>query len=259
MIGGFIITGNTPKKVLIRGMGPVLANFGISNFLADPVLELRGSGGGLITSNDNWKDSQRTEIQATGLAPGDDREAAILTTLTPGAYTALLTGKGGTVGVGAVELYDLNTGGDSQFGNISTRGLVQTGNNVLIAGFILGNSTANEHVAVRGLGPSLSQFGLSNVLADPTLELRDSNGALLIANDDWETDPVSAAAIVANNLAPSNPKESAIYTSLPPGAFTAVLAGKNGGIGIGTVEVYNLKLRTLRYFLDLAHTDSTSS
>jgi hypothetical protein len=143
--------------------------------------------------------------------------------------------------VGVVEFYDLSQAADSRFGNISTRGLVQTGNNVLIAGFILGSGTANEHVAVRGLGPSLSQFGLNNVLADPTLELRDSNGATLITNDDWQTDPVSAAGLIANNLAPSNPKESAIYTSLPPGAFTAILAGKNGGIGIATVEVYNLK------------------
>ena len=241
MIGGFIITGNTPKKIVLRGMGPVLAGFGITDFLADPFLELRSSSGVLLQSNDNWKDTQRTEIEATGLQPGDDRESAIVTTLAPGAYTALLTGKNGTTGVGVVELYDANTGTDSHFGNISTRGFVQSGNNTLIAGFILGGSNANDHVAIRGIGPSLSQFGLSNVLVDPTLELHDGNGATLITNDDWQTDPVSAAALVANNLAPSNPKESAIYTSLPPGAFTAILAGKSGGIGIGLVEVYNLK------------------
>jgi hypothetical protein len=241
MIGGFIVTGNTPMTVVLRGMGPVLAGFGITDFLADPFLELRGSNGLLIKSNDNWKDTQRTEIEATGLQPGDDRESAIVATLAPGAYTALLTGKNGTTGIGVVELFDASGGTGSRLGNISTRGFVQTGNNVLIAGFTFGGSTANGHVAIRGLGPSLSQFGLNPVLADPTLELHDSNGATLITNDDWESDPVSAAALIGANLAPSNSKESGIYTSLPPGAFTAILAGKNGGVGIGLVEVYSLQ------------------
>jgi hypothetical protein len=126
-------------------------------------------------------------------------------------------------------------------GNLSTRGFVQGGNNVLIAGFILGANTGNDRIAIRGVGPSLSQFGLNPVLADPTLELHDSNGATLITNDDWESDPVSAANLILFNLAPGNPKESGIFTSLPPGTFTAILAGKNGGTGIGIVEVYNLK------------------
>jgi hypothetical protein len=242
MIGGFIITGNTPKKIAVRGMGPALASFGITDFLADPVLELRASGGALLQTNDNWKDSQQAEIQALGLAPNDNREAVMVTTLNPGSYTALLTGKGGSTGVGLVEIYDVNPGTDSQLGNLSTRGFVQGGNNVLIAGFILGGGgTANDRIAIRGLGPSLSQFGLSPVLADPTLELHDANGATLITNDDWATDTVSAANLVLFGLAPSDPKEAAIFTSLPPGTFTAILAGKNGGTGIGTVEVYNLK------------------
>ena len=242
MIAGFIITGNVPKKVAIRGMGPVLGNFGITNFLADPFLELRSSSGALLQSNDDWKDSQQAEIQSIGLAPGDNREAVIVTTLTPGSYTALLTGKGGTSGVGLVEVYDVNPGVDSQLSNISTRGFVQGGNNVLIAGFILGGgNTGNDRVAIRGLGPSLSQFGLSPVLADPILELHDNNGATLITNDDWASDAASAANLILFNLAPSDPKEAAIFTSLPPGTFTAILAGKNGGTGIGTVEIYNLK------------------
>ena len=242
MIGGFIITGNTPKKIAVRGMGPALASFGITDFLADPFLELRSSSGALLQSNDNWKDSQQAEIQALGLAPNDNREAVIVTTLNPGSYTALLTGKGGTTGVGLVEIYDTNPATDSQLGNISTRGFVQGGNNVLIAGFILGGAgTGNDRIAIRGLGPSLSQFGLNPVLADPTLELHDANGATLITNDDWATDAVSAANLVIFGLAPSDPKEAAIFTSLAPGTFTAILAGKNGGIGIGTVEVYNLK------------------
>lgn len=242
MIGGFVITGNTPKKVVIRGMGPFLASFGVTNFLADPFLELRGSGGGLIAANDNWKDSQQAEIQALGLAPNDNREAVIVTTLTPGTYTALLTGKNGTTGVGLLEVYDVNPGSDSELANLSTRAFVQGGNSVLIAGFILGgNNTGSDRVAIRGLGPSLAQFGLNPVLADPTLELHDANGATLITNDDWATDPISAANLIANNLQPSNPKEAGIFTSLPPGTFTAILAGKNGGSGIGIVEVYNLK------------------
>jgi hypothetical protein len=240
MIGGFIITGNVPKKVAIRGMGPALASFGITDFLADPFLELRSSSGAVLQANDNWKDSQQAEIQALGLAPNDNREAVIVTTLTPGSYTALLTGKGGTTGVGLVEIYDVNPGADSQLSNLSTRGFVQGANSVLIAGFILGTNTGNDRTAIRGLGPSLSQFGLNPVLADPTLELHDANGATLITNDDWATDP-GAANLILFNLAPSNPKEAGIFTTLPPGTFTAILAGKGGGTGIGIVEVYNLK------------------
>jgi hypothetical protein len=242
MIGGFIISGSTPKKVVVRGMGPLLASFGITDFLKDPYLELRSSSNVLLQFNDNWKDSQQAEIQSLGLAPNDDREAVIVTTLAPGTYTALLTGKNGTTGVGLVEVYDVNPTVDSQLGNLSTRGFVQGGNDVLIAGFLLGGAnTGNDRIAIRGLGPSLAQFGLNPVLADPTLELHDQNGATLITNDDWATDPVSAANLIANNLAPSDPKEAAIFTSLPPGTFTAILAGKNSGTGIGIVEVYNLK------------------
>jgi hypothetical protein len=242
MIGGFIVTGNVPKKVAIRGMGPALAAFGITDFMADPMLELRSSSGAVLQSNDNWKDTQQAEIEAIGLAPNDNREAVIVRTVDPGSYTALLTGKGGTTGVALVEVYDVNPAADSELGNLSTRGFVQNANSVLIAGFILGGQDiGNDRVAIRGLGPSLSKFGLNPVLADPTLELHDSNGATLITNDDWETDPASAAKLALFGLQPSDPKEAAIFTSLPPGTFTAILAGKNGGTGIGTVEVYSLR------------------
>jgi hypothetical protein len=241
MIGGFIITGTGPKAVVLRGMGPSLAGSGISNFLADPVLELRDSSGALIRKNDNWKDDQRNLIEGTVFQPTNDNESVIVATLDPGAYTALLTGKDQTTGVGLVEIYDHDTTASSELGNISTRGFVQTGNNVLIGGFILGNNTANATIAVRGRGPSLTQLGLSPVLADPTLEIHNSNGSILISNDDWETDPVSAAQLTANGLAPSDPKESGIFTTLPPGQFTAILAGKVNGVGIGVVEIYNLK------------------
>ena len=241
MIGGFIINGNGPKAVVLRGMGPSLASKGITNFLADPVLELRGSDGALIRKNDNWKDDQRSLIEGTVFQPTNDNESVIVATLDPGAYPALVTGKDQTTGVGLVEIYDNDVTAASELGNISTRGFVQTGNNVLIGGFILGNNSGNSRVALRGRGPSLSQFGLSPVLADPTLELHNPNGSLLISNDDWETDPVSAAQLVAHGLAPSDPKESGIFTTLPPGPFTAILAGKDNGVGIGMVEIYNLK------------------
>ena len=241
MIAGFIITGNANKAIVLRGRGPSLAAFGITDPLLDPVLELHGPDGSLITSNDNWKDTQRSQIEGTIYQPTDDRESVILATLPPAAYTSILSGKNNTTGVGIVEVFDNNQAADSQLSQISTRGLVQGGGNVMIGGFILGKNSGNAHVAIRGIGPSLSQFGINNPLADPTLELHDSNGATLIANDDWTDDSVSAAQLTANHLAPSNPKESGIFTSLPPGAFTAILAGKNGGVGIGVIAIYNVK------------------
>jgi hypothetical protein len=241
MIAGFIITGNSSKPVVVRGIGPSLDSFGLSDLLLDPILELHGNDSSLITRNDNWKDDQRSQIEGTVFQPSDDRESVIVATLTPANYTAILTGKNNTTGVGVVEAYDNDQALDSQLSNISTRGFVQAGNDVMIGGFILGGSSNNTRVALRGVGPSLSQFGLNNVLADPTLELRDANGTLLIANDNWTDDPVSAAELTANGLGLSNQKESGIFTSLPSGQFTAILAGKDGGIGIGLVEIYNLK------------------
>jgi hypothetical protein len=241
MIAGFIIQGNGSKPVLLRGMGPSLAAFGINDVLLDPVLELRAATSS-IRSNDNWIDSpQRSQFEGTSFQPTDDREAVVLETLPAGSYTALLTGKDNTAGVGIVEVYDRAPGGDAVLANISTRGFVQAGENVMIGGFILGGSSNNTRVAARGIGPSLSQFGLNPALPDPTLELHNANGAVLVANDDWTDDLVSAAELTANGLALSDMKESGIFISLPPGQFTAILAGKDGGIGIGLIEVYNLK------------------
>jgi cytochrome c peroxidase len=244
MIGGFIIAGTAPKTVLIRGLGPTLSNFGLTGLLNDPVLELRGSDGSLLVQNDNWKDSQQSQIEGTPYQPGDDREAAIIASLAPGAYTALLTGKNQTTGLGLLEIYDFDQSAGTQLANLSTRGLVGAQNNVMIGGFILGGNppqTGSTRVAVRGLGPSLAQFGLGNLLADPTLELKDANGATLVANDNWTDDPTAASLLSANGLAPANATESAIFTTLSPGQFTAILAGKNGGTGLGIVEVYNLR------------------
>jgi hypothetical protein len=240
MIGGFIITGNADKRVIIRAIGPSLQQFNVPNPLADPVLELHGSTGMLIASNDNWKQTQQALIESTHLAPTNDLESAIVATLQPGAYTAIVNGQGGAGGIGLVEVYDLDLAAGSKLANISTRSFVQTGDNRLIGGFILGGNGGATNVIVRAIGPSLTQFGISNALADPTLELRDSNGALILADDNWQDDPNQAAQITASGIAPSNPLESAISTSLLPGAYTAIVAGKNGGTGIGLVEIYNI-------------------
>jgi hypothetical protein len=242
LIGGFIITGTAPKTVAVRGIGPSLAQFGISDVLADPTLELRDNNSALIRENDDWEDdsSQASQLTALGLAPQNPNEAGIVASLSPSNYTATLAGKEGGTGVGLVEVYDTNPEANSQLANISTRGFVQSANNVMIGGFILGGAN-NTHVAVRGIGPSLAQFGLNPVLADPTLELRDSQGALLFSNDNWQDDPVSASQLAAVGLALGDEAESGLYVSLlPPGAFTAILAGKNGGTGVGLVEIYNV-------------------
>jgi hypothetical protein len=241
MIGGFIITGTASKRVIVRALGPSLQEFGVANPLADPVLELHGSTGSLITSNDNWRETQENEILASQLAPPSDLESAIIATLQPGAYTSVVQGKSGTSGAGLVEVYDLDSGSAAtKLANISTRSSVQTGDNRMIGGFILGNNGGAAKVIVRAIGPSLTQAGITNALADPTLELRDSNGALILANDNWQDDPNQASQIAAGGLAPSNPLESAIATSLLPGPYTAIVAGKNGGTGIGLVEIYNI-------------------
>jgi glucose/arabinose dehydrogenase len=247
MIGGFIVTGTQSKKVIIRGIGPSLQQFGIADFLADPVLELHAADGSLINSNDNWKiddkiqQSQETIIRATGLPPTNDLESAILITLNPGAYTAILSGKNGGVGVGLIEAYDLDAG-SAQLGNLSTRDLVQLDGDVMIGGFIVGGGSpsASSKVIIRALGPTLAQFGITNPLADPTLELHDPNGALIRANDNWQDDPTQAAAISAANLAPKNSSESAIYAILPAGPYTAIVAGKNRTTGVALVEAYRL-------------------
>ena len=241
MIGGFIIDGSAPKKVVVRGMGPSLASVGIANFLADPAVELRSSSGALLQKNDNWRDDQESQIQGTVFQPSDDRESVMIATLAPGAYTVLLTGKDQSTGVGLVEVYDDDTAAASQLANIATRGFVQTGNNVMIAGFMLGVNNGNRSIAVRGRGPSLAQFGLTHVLADPTLEVHNGNGSIMVSNDDWESDPVSAAQLTANGLALTDPKESGIFVTLPAGAYTAILAGAGGGTGIGVVEIYSIQ------------------
>ena len=240
-IGGFIITGSAPKQVLLRAIGPSLTNFGVPDVLADPVLELHGQGTFATIVNDNWRDNQEIVIQATGIPPTNNLESAILATLNPGAYTGIIKGKNNTSGVGLIEVYDLNQGAASKLANLSTRAFVNTGDSIVIAGFLLSDNGVDDRIVLRGIGPSLAPgaFPANAVLADPTLELRDANGALLIANNDWQDNPAQAAELTAAGLAPSNTLESAIATTLPPGLYTALLAGLNNGTGIGLVEVYD--------------------
>jgi hypothetical protein len=242
LIGGFIITGTAPKKVIIRAIGPSLSRHGLSNVLADPTLELHDRNGALLQSNDNWQadPSQASQISAAGLAPSSNLESAIIATLQPGRYTAIVRGKNSGQGIALAEVYDLEPATDSQLGNISGRSYVQTNNDVMISGFIIGNNIGASTVIVRAIGPSLARSGLSNVLADPTLELHDGNGALLRSNDNWQDDADQAARITAAHLAPSNSRESAIWASLAPGNYTAIVRGKNNGVGIGLAEVYSL-------------------
>ncbi len=239
MIGGFIITGSESKRVIIRGIGPSLTNSGIPGAISDPIIRLFGPTGSPIAVNDNWQDTQQAEIEATGIPPQDLRESAIVATLAPAAYTATVAGLNGATGVGLVEIYDLNSGANAKLGNIATRGSVQLGDNVMIAGFALGGSSTNApRVVVRALGPSLAQAGISNPLSNPTLQLVDNNGQNVATNNDWQDVPAQAAQLQALNLAPTNPAEAAIVAILPPGLYTAVEAGQGGGTGVGLIEVY---------------------
>lgn len=240
-IGGFIITGSSTKHVLIRAIGPSLAQFGVPDALANPVLELHGPDSFVTIINDDWRDdpTQAALIEATGIPPTNDLESAIEARLVPGAYTAIVSGNGNTSGVGLVEVYDLNAEGASRLANLSTRAFVNTGDSIVIAGFLLSDNGLSDQVVVRGIGPSLGALGVPNALADPTLELRDGNGALLVANNDWQDNAVQAAELIAAGLAPTSPQESGIAATLPPGLYTALLAGLNNGIGIGVVEVYD--------------------
>jgi hypothetical protein len=240
LIGGFIVTGTEPKKVIILATGPSLAAFGLQGVLADPVLQLF-QGNTLIASNDNWKVPAQAEIEATQLQPSHDFESALVQTLAPGAYTAVVRGTNGT-GVGTVQLYDLAQTSKSKLANISSRGFVQPGDDkVMIAGFIIGgNGGANSRVVVRALGPSLSAFGIAQVIPDPTLELKDANGSTLLSNDDWQQG-ATAAEISSRGLAPGAPEESALAISLSQGGYTAIVRGKGEASGVAVVEVYNVE------------------
>jgi DNA-binding beta-propeller fold protein YncE len=238
--GGFIVLGSGTKTVLIRGLGPSLAGAGVAGALADPILELHNTDtNAIIAANDNWKNNQQAEIQATGIPPTKDAEAAILATLSAGAYTVIERGKLDTTGVGLVEIYDLSPGFGPELANISTRGFVDSGDNVMIAGFIVASSSAGSGgVIVRAIGPSLGNAGVADPLVDPTLELHDSNGSLIAANDNWKSDQQNE--ITATGIPPTNDAEAAIVATLAPGLYTAIESGVGNTTGVGLVEVYNL-------------------
>jgi hypothetical protein len=235
LIGGFIVVGQAPKRIIIRAIGPSLGAFGVNGALADPTLELFQGSTSLAFNND-WQDSQASEISPTGLAPSDPREAAIVRTLAPGAYTAVVRGSGNSTGIGLVDGYDLEQGPNSKLGNIATRGFVSTGDNVLIGGFIAGPAT---RVAIRAIGPSLGPLGIGNPLQDPTLELVDASGTVVRANDNWRG--VQQSDIEALGLQPSDDRESTLIESLNAGNYTAIVRGAQNSTGVAVVEVYNLQ------------------
>ena len=239
LIGGFIITGNGPKRVLIRSIGPSLAggNPPVPDALQNPALELY-QGESVLQSNDDWRSTQEAEIQATGIPPSDDRESALIAELNPGSYTAIVSGKDNTEGIGLVEVYDLNQGASSFLANIATRGFVDTGANVMIGGFIAGGSTSPVRVIIRAIGPSLNDQGVTNALQNPFLELFDGNGNPIRDNDNWRDD--QEADIQATGVQPTNDAESAIVATLPAGNYTAIVSGVDNSTGVGLVEVYRL-------------------
>ena len=255
MIGGFIVQGDEPKRVIVRAIGPELSQYGVPDFLADPTLELHDGTGALIASNDSWlhtiiggiiTTNQVQDIRNSGHAPTDARESAIIGELPAGNYTAIVRGVNNTMGVALAEVYDLNPQSSSMLTNVSTRALVQLGDDVMIGGFII-HGTQPKRVIVRAIGPELTQYGVPNVLPDPTLELHDGSGALIASNDDWQH-TIIGGIITADQVrdirtsghAPTDPRESAIIAELPPGNYTGIVRDKNIVIGVGLVEVYDL-------------------
>ena len=246
IIGGFIITGTGQKRVIVRAIGPSLANHGITNPLQNPRLELHDHNGAIIASNDDWMNApNRQDLIHSGLAPSSNLESAILTTLNPGSYTAIVHGVNNGTGIGLVEVYDLETFAGSKLANISTRSLVQTGDNVMIGGFIIVNEPAR--VMIRAIGPSLTQLHVPGALANPQLELHDSYN-LVGRNDNWQQTQVGGVvagnqvtAIRSSGLAPTSAVESTIIATLQPGSYTAILRGVNNTSGNALVEVYDLQ------------------
>ncbi|HEY3746558.1 MAG TPA: matrixin family metalloprotease [Gemmatimonadaceae bacterium] len=239
LIGGFIIQGDKRKKVLLRGIGPSLGASGVQGALQDPRMTLLDSTGTVIEVNDNWGDSPEIDdIIASTIPPSDPRESAIVAKLDPGSYTVIVEGVNGGTGVGLVENYTLDTYSGSRAANISTRGEVGTGDDSLIGGFIVRGNTTKE-VIIRALGPSLAGSTTSKVLLNPLVELHDSNGQLVAMNDDWQNSD-QAADIQASGIPPTDPRESALITTLGAGNYTALVRGADGDEGIGLVEVYDI-------------------
>lgn len=243
LIAGFIMSGSSPKRLAVRGLGPSLGNLGIANPLANPTLELRNSSQAVLATNDNWGDApNKQDVSDVHLDPSSPNESVILTTVPSSAsgtaYTAIMRGANNTTGIGVVEVYDLDSGPGATLLNISTRGQVGTDPNALIGGYILGGTQAKQ-VLVRAIGPSLTGFGVPGALTNPTLDFFNGQGTKLDSNDDWQNSP-QKSQIESSGLAPSDPKESAVIQTLTAGNYTAIVRGVNGETGVGSVEVYQL-------------------
>ena len=248
LIEGFIVLGpnGSTKKIMVRALGPFLTQFGVPDALENPTLEIRDSTNTLIASNNDWRNTevggiitgdQEGEIEGSGLAPTNDLESAIIADLAPGNYTAVVRGLGDTTGTGFVDAYDLSPASPARLANIATRGLIQPGDQLMIAGFI--TQQGDVRAVIRAIGPSLSAFGITNALPDTTLQLRDQNGTIVRENDDWESD--QKAELEATGLQPGNALEAALVETLPPGQYTAQVRGKPESAGIGVVEIYFLQ------------------
>jgi len=238
MIGGFVIGGAATKRVAIVATGPSLTQYGIANALANPTFTLvRSSDQSVVATSDDWQtDVNASQLTAAGFAPSNTLEAALLVDLPPGGYTAIVQGAGGGTGVSVIGVYEVDHP-EIPLINISTRGKVLTGNDVMIGGFIITGS-GSQAVAIVATGPSLAQYGIANPLANPSITLvRSSDQAVLATNDDWQSD-ANAAQLQAAGFAPTNALESGLYTTLPPGAYTVIVQGVGGGTGVAVIGVY---------------------
>ena len=245
LIEGFIVQGppGSSKKIIVRALGPSLSRFGVGDALANPTLEIRDANNAIVATNNNWKitqlgglitSDQFGEISASQLAPSDDLESAIIVNLAAGSYTAVVRGVDNTAGTGLVDAFDLSPASAARLANVATRGLIQPGDKLMIAGFIVQNGPIK--VVIRAIGPSLKMFGISNALPDTTLQLRDQNGGIVLENDNWKTD--QQQELEAIHLQPSHDLEAALVTTIQPGQYTAQVRGKGQDSGIGVVEVY---------------------
>lgn len=240
-IGGFVVTGTQNKSVLLRGIGPSLAENGIVNCIQDPTIELFNDRGEQIGANDDWQNDEQAFLIPDALRPGKEAESALYRTVSPGNYTVILRGKGGQTGVGLAEIYDLETATDSSISalaNFSVRGVTGAGDDVLINGFIVTAST-NAQVVVRGIGPALAQSGVKGALTDPAITLYDAEGNVIEVNDSWKLSP-RAEDLVAVGLAPTDDREAAIFASLPAGNYTVICRGTAATTGVALVELYSL-------------------
>ncbi|MEO7168615.1 MAG: hypothetical protein ABI787_02520 [Spartobacteria bacterium] len=242
LIGGFIVGGSSGRKIVIRAIGPSLADFGLTP-LVDPILELHDATGAVIATNDNWMSSQEQEIKDSGLAPLNSLESAILMVLPPGSYTAIVRGvedpslPAAPTGTALVEVYDISLTVAEGLSNLSTRAPVQLTADPMIMGLVVANGS-DETIVFRAIGPSLTNFGLTG-LRDPRLDLFDRDGNVLASNDNWQE--TQAAEIAATGLAPSDPLEAAILITLPRGTYTAILAPVEGvPPGVALAELYKL-------------------